>query len=52
MIKAKFGGSLRSKSYEGQVNEILAKVICHNLCVVILAIHELGLEMPQFAVAG
>lgn len=49
MLKAKFGGSLRSKSYGGQVNEILAKVICHNLCVLISAVHEMGLEMPQFA---
>jgi transposase len=54
-LKRKFGGSLRSKSYTGQVNEILAKVILHNLCVIISAIHELGLEAPQFgdpALAG
>lgn len=49
MVKRKFGSSLRSKSYEGQVNEVLAKVICHNLAVLISAIHEMGLEMPQFA---
>jgi hypothetical protein len=48
MIKAKFGGSLFSKSFEGQVNEVLCKVICHNICCLISAIHELGLEMPQF----
>ena len=48
MIKRKFGGSLRSKSYDGQVNEILAKVILHNLCVIISAVHEMGLEMPTF----
>jgi transposase len=48
MLKRKFGGSLRSKSYTAQVNEILAKVVCHNLCVLISAIHEIGLPMPEF----
>jgi hypothetical protein len=48
MIKRKFGESLKSKSYEGQVNEVLCKVICHNLCCLVSAVHELGLEMPQF----
>jgi hypothetical protein len=48
MIKAKFGGSLRSKSATGQINEVLCKVIAHNLCVLISCIHEIGLEMPQF----
>jgi transposase len=48
MIKAKFGDSLRSKSHVGQINEVLCKVICHNLCVLISAIHELGLPAPEF----
>jgi transposase len=48
MIKAKFGDSLRSKSETGQFNEVLCKVIAHNLCVLIACIHEIGLEMPQF----
>lgn len=52
MIKRKFGSSLRSKSFEGQVNEVLCKVICHNLCVIISAIHEIGLEMPEFSVVS
>jgi len=30
-IKRKFGGSVRSKKYVAQVNEILCKVLCHNL---------------------
>jgi len=47
MIKSKFGDSLRSKSDVAQFNEVLAKVLCHNICVVIQAIHELGLE-PDF----
>jgi hypothetical protein len=40
--------ALKSKSYEGQVNEVLCKVVCHNLCCVISAVHELELPMPQF----
>ena len=47
--KAKFGDSLRSKSEVGQFNEVLCKVIAHNLCVLIACMHEMGLEMPQFA---
>ena len=44
MMKAKFGSSVRSKSDQGQVNEVLAKVLCHNICVLIRAMHELGIE--------
>ena len=47
MMKAKFGDSVRSKSYEGQMNEVLCKVICHNLCVLIHAMFELGIR-PDF----
>jgi hypothetical protein len=43
MIKAKFGSAVRSKSRTGQINEVLAKVLLHNLCVLIQAIHEIGL---------
>ena len=48
MIKAKFGDSLRSKSEVGQINEVLCKVIAHNLCVLIACIHEIGLDVPEF----
>ncbi len=47
MIKGKFGDSVRSKSDVGQINETLCKVLCHNICVLIQAIHELGIE-PTF----
>ncbi len=47
MIKGKFGSSLRSKSDTGQANEALCKVLCHNLCVLVQAMHELGIE-PAF----
>jgi transposase len=44
MVKAKFGDTLFSKSHETQVNEVLAKVVAHNLCVLVQAFHELGIE--------
>ena len=47
MIKGKFGDAVRSKRDVGMVNEVLAKVLCHNVCVLIQAIHELGVE-PDF----
>ncbi len=47
MCKAKFGDSVRSKGDVGMVNEVLCKVLCHNICVLIQAIHELGVE-PNF----
>jgi transposase len=47
MLKAKFGSSVRSKSEWGQVNEVLCKVLAHNICVVIRATHELSIE-PTF----
>jgi len=31
-----------------QVNELLCKVLCHNLCVVIQSMYELGID-PTFA---
>lgn len=42
MIKAKFGGFVRSKNPTAQVNEVLAKVLCHNLCCLVSAFYELG----------
>ena len=47
MIKAKFGGSLRSKNPAAQVNEALVKILCHNICVLIQAMYALGVE-PDF----
>ena len=47
MIKAKFGGAVRSKKPTAQINEIFCKVICHNLCVLIQSIYELGID-PTF----
>lgn len=47
MIKGKFGGAVRSKTPVAQVNEVLCKVLCHNVCCLISSIYELGLE-PTF----
>lgn len=47
MMKTKFGGSVRAKTPVAQVNEVLCKVLCHNICVLIQSIYELGLE-PVF----
>jgi len=44
MIKAKFGDSVRSKEWTSQVNEVLLKVLCHNICVLIQEMFELGIE--------
>ena len=35
MIKSKFGDYTRSKTDTACVNEILLKVLCHNICVLI-----------------
>ena len=47
MIKMKFGAMVRAKTPVAQVNEVLCKILCHNICVIIQSIYELGLE-PTF----
>ena len=44
MIKAKFTDLVRSKDPTAQVNEVLLKCLCHNICVLIQAMFELGIE--------
>lgn len=44
MIKAKFGASVKSKTPTAQVNEVLCKVLAHNICVLIQSFYELGIE--------
>ena len=44
MIKSKFGGAVKSKSPTAQVNEVLCKVLAHNICVLIQSFYELGIE--------
>jgi transposase len=44
MIKAKFRDHVRSKTPVAMVNEVLCKLICHNICVLIQESHELGID--------
>jgi transposase len=42
MIKRKFGASVRAKTATAQRNEVLCKVLAHNLCVLVASMYELG----------
>jgi hypothetical protein len=44
MVKAKFGDAVRSKTETAMKNEVLCKLLCHNLCCVIHSQIELGIE--------
>ena len=44
MIKMKFGASVRAKTPTAQINEVLCKILCHNICVLIQSVVELGIE--------
>lgn len=44
MIKKKFGAHVRSRDIVAQKNEVLLKILCHNLCVVNQEMHELGIS--------
>ncbi|HVK17556.1 MAG TPA: transposase, partial [Fimbriiglobus sp.] len=44
MIKRKFGSYVRSRTTTAQVNEVLCKILCHNIVVLIHEQHELGIE--------
>jgi len=43
-IKRKFGDSVRSKCDYATVNEVLCKILCHNICCLIQEQCELGIE--------
>jgi len=45
MVKRKFGDKVRSKTATAQTNEVLCKVLCHNICCVIQSMYELGIEV-------
>ena len=52
MIKSTLGGeTLLSKSGPAQVNEVLMRVLCHNICVNIKAMYQLGIS-PDFPTQG
>jgi len=52
MIKTKLGDALRSKTRTAQINEALCKVLCHNICVLIQSMFELGLKPKFWSVAA
>ena len=47
MIKAKFRDHVRSKTDVAMKNEVLCKILCHNIVVLIHEMYELGIE-PAF----
>lgn len=47
MVKRKFGDGVRSKTDVAMRNEVMAKLVCHNVCYLIAAMYELGVD-PQF----
>jgi len=47
MVKAKFGETLKSKKLTAQKNELMCKLIAHNIVVLIHEMHELGIK-PTF----
>jgi len=47
MMKRKFGDSVRSKNDVAMTNEVLCRILCHHLVVLIHEMHELGID-PVF----
>ena len=45
MIKSKFGAAVPSRLPVAQVNEILAKLVCHNLACIVHAVREFGIDV-------
>lgn len=49
MIKRKFGDAVRSKTDIAMKNECLCKILCHNICCLISAAYEMGIEAKLLA---
>lgn len=43
MVKKKFGDNVKSKNWTSQANEVLCKIVCHNICVLIMEMENLGI---------
>lgn len=43
-LKRKFGTAVRAKKCTSQVNEVLTKILCHNLACLVHEIHELNVD--------
>lgn len=48
MMKAKFGGAVRSRGETAMRNEVLCKALAHNICRLVHAIYELDLDVNAF----
>lgn len=46
-VKRKFGGFVRSRNFVAQTNEVLCKLLCHNLACLVQASYELNIK-PMF----
>jgi len=44
MVKRKFGHGVKAKNELAQKNEVYAKFVCHNICVLISEIYTLGIQ--------
>ena len=44
MIKSKFRDHVRSKTETAMNNEVLCKVLAHNICCLIQSVYELGVD--------
>jgi transposase len=51
MMKRKFGDAIRSKTPVAMRNEVLCKVLCHNICCLIQSMYEFGIDL-SFGQAG
>jgi hypothetical protein len=45
MIKQRFGDFVMTKNNLSQTNEILARILCHNICVLIQEIYLSNIEI-------
>ncbi len=44
MIKQKFGKDVVTRNFQSQTNEVLLKILCHNICCLIAAYYENNIE--------
>jgi transposase len=52
MIKRVFGDSVRSKTPIAQINEVLLKILCHNIRVLVHEIHEMPVDTAPPGLSG
>ncbi len=51
MIKQRFGDFVRTKTEMSQTNEVLCKILCHNLCVLVQEVFLSNLDFDLFLCA-